>query len=110
MAVNEKFSDGAADETAHNQAEGCGCNGKSQAPTAPFCSIIGAKAADDPTPPIREIEPAHMPSRGFKPNARAIATPPYILYISMTEEVQNNIKIAIPPFFDYLKACAESNG
>lgn len=32
MAVNEKFSDGAADETAHNQAEGCGCNGKSQAP------------------------------------------------------------------------------
>ena len=76
---------------------------KVRPPTAPFCSIIGAKAADDPTPPIREIEPAHMPSRGFKRNARAIATPHTFCIISMTEEVQNNIKIAIPPFLIILR-------
>ena len=67
------------------------------APSAPLASIIGPYAAEEPTPPISEIEPAHSPNNGFMPKNLEIATPHTFCIISIITETINMITIAIPP-------------
>ncbi len=67
------------------------------APSAPFASIIGPYAAEEPTPPISDIEPAHNPNNGFMLKNLEIATPHMFCITSITTETINIITIATPP-------------